>query len=343
MSQFFGLFLLIILINFIFFIKIDYISNKLQIFDRPSKIKNHKKIVPPIGGVLLFINIIITLFYISFLNFNILETFFYIYGYKQLIVFGLTLTIIFFTGLYDDKYNLSANQKLFALIPSIFFLIYIDDGLQISMISISIYDFQINLNKSASIFSLICFLTYLNCINMFDGINLQTSIFSITIILLIQFYVGSYSPILIVILIFFIIFSIFNFQSKVFIGDSGTLIVGFIIGYILIKLHNYEQIHSDVIFSFTIIPFLDMFRLIIKRLITGKHPFNGDTNHIHHRLIKKTNYYNAILIIFITFFIPILINIIFGFKYNFILIILSILVYFFLLLTTSDKKNNTQN
>lgn len=343
MNQFFGLYFLIILINFIYFFKIDYISNKLQIFDRPSKIKNHKKIVPPIGGVLLFINIIISLFYISFLNFNILGTFFYIYGYKQLIVFSLTLTIIFCVGLYDDKYNLSANQKLFVLIPSIFFLIYIDDGLQISMISISIFDFQINLNKSASIFSLICFLTYLNCINMFDGINLQTSIFSTIIILLIQFYVGSYSPILIIILIFFIIFSIFNFQSKVFIGDSGTLIIGFIIGYILIKLHNYEKIHSDVIFSFTIIPFLDMFRLIIKRLISGKHPFNGDTNHIHHRLIKKTSYYKAILIIFITFFVPILINIIFGFKYNFLLIILSILVYFLLLLSTSDKKNNTQN
>ena len=343
MSQFLILYLLIILINFIYFLKMNYISNKLQIFDRPSKIKNHKKIVPPIGGILLFINIIISLFYISFFNFEILEIFFYIYGYKQLIVFGLILTIIFFIGLYDDKYNLSANQKFLALIPSIFFLIYIDDGLQIRTISISILDIQINLNKSASIFSLICFLTYLNCINMFDGINLQTSLFSTTIILLLQIYVGSYSPILIIILIFFFIFSIFNFQNKVFIGDSGTLIVGFIIGYILIKLHNYEKIHSDIIFSFTIIPFLDMFRLIIKRLINGKNPFNGDTNHIHHRLIKKTNYYITILVIFIIFFVPILINVIFGFKYNFILIILSILVYFFLLLTTSDKKNNTQN
>lgn len=335
-----SLYIIILIVNLFFFKNLNYISKKINIYDKPSSIKVHKKAVPPIGGIFLFINIIVSLTYISCVDFKILETYFYIYGHKQFIVFILTVTVVFFIGLFDDKYNLSANQKLLFLIPIILFIIFIDDGLKISKISLSFIDFQFDLNRTATIFSLICFLTYLNCINMFDGINLQTSLFAITLILSIQFYFNIFSPLLIVIILFLIFFSIYNYQNKIFIGDSGTLLIAFLIAYIFIKMHNYEKINSDIIFSFTILPFIDMVRLIFKRLIKGKNPFNGDRDHIHHRLLKKRNMKDVIIIIFLSYGFPIFLNILTEFKYNLTIIILSILVYIFLLLNSSDKKNN---
>ena len=68
-----------------------------------------------------------------------------------------------------------------------------------------------------------------------------------------------------IILIFvLIIFLVFNFQNKIFLGDSGTHILAFIISYVIIKSHNIEQSFSpEEIFIILSIPGLDMFRLFL--------------------------------------------------------------------------------
>ena len=77
-------------------------------------------------------------------------------------------------------------------------------------------------------------MVFLNAFNMFDGINLQSSIYSITILLSILFF---YSNLLIVkiILISILRYSYLNFKNKAFLGDSGSLLLAFLIGYFFIK------------------------------------------------------------------------------------------------------------
>ena len=115
--------------------------------------------------------------------------------------------------------------------------------------------------------------------------------------------------------------------------------LAYVFGYVLIKSHNILEIKSDIIFSFTIFHVLDMLRLMSKRLINDKHPFIGDNDHIHHRLLRKTNLKNAVLIIFFSIITPIILNILTNFSYNIYLIIVSILIYTLLIVNTGDKKN----
>ena len=89
-------------------------------------------------------------------------------------MFGLLAFYLY--GLYDDKYNLSANAKLIIPIVIILFILYLDNDLLIK----NIYFFpfsnhSIELKSFSLIFTVLCFLLFVNALNMFDGINLQAS------------------------------------------------------------------------------------------------------------------------------------------------------------------------
>ena len=88
---------------------------------------------------------------------------------------------------------------------------------------------------------------------MFDGINLQSSMYSILIFICIYLI---YSDLFFIklLIISLIGFSYLNYKNKSFLGDSGTLLLGFVISYIFIKLYNYEFInYADEIVIFMII------------------------------------------------------------------------------------------
>ena len=72
-----------------------------------------------------------------------------------------------------------------------------------------------------------------------------------------------------------------------FLGDSGTYTLAFIISYIIIKSHNIEEIYPEEIFIILSLPGLDMLRLFILRIFKGKNPFHSDRNHIHHLILKN--------------------------------------------------------
>ena len=83
-----------------------------------------------------------------------------------------------------------------------------------------------------------------------------------------------------------VIFLFFNFQNKVFLGDS-VLLLGFILSCIFIKFHNEQYIYADQIVLLMIIPGIDMLRVAINRVIKKQHPFKADQSHLHHLILKK--------------------------------------------------------
>ena len=98
---------------------------------------------------------------------------------------------------------------------------------------------------------------------------------------------------LITILIPIIIFLCFNFSflglPKLFLGDSGSLLLGFIISFILIYLANQKSIHP-ILLAWSIAIFVYEFLSInIIRLKNRQNPFKAGTDHLHHRLFEKTN------------------------------------------------------
>ena len=121
---------------------------------------------------------------------------------------------------------------------------------------------------------------------MFDGINLQAISYSLFIFLILTFFFVN-SFILKILIINLVTFSYLNLKNKSFLGDSGSLLLGFLISYFFIKLYNFNYFnYADQITLFMLIPGLDLIRLFISKF-TEKNPLSPDRNHLHHLLLSN--------------------------------------------------------
>ena len=269
--------------------------NFINLNDRPDVVRKfHKNEIPLFGGILITYNLIFFVILDYFLNLNLLQE---SSGKREYLTFFIGILFFFCIGIFDDKYNLSANKKLFINFFILLFLILIDDNLVIKQLTFSFLENPIYLNNFSHLFTILCILLFINAINMFDGINLQTGVYCITIFSIFLF--KDIYILLSIILIFTLIFFLFyNFFNKTFLGDSGTNVLAFLISYILIKSYNINQeFTADEIFIILSFPGLDMFRLFMIRILKGKNPFKPDRNHIHHLIQKKFNIFQTFLII----------------------------------------------
>ena len=259
--------------------------------------------MPLAGGIILIINILL-----YFIIANIDEQYFsseiFFNDIFELYILFLTSIVIFSIGLFDDKFNLSPNYKFLFLFIVIFVALSFDDSLIITTIKISFFDKVINLDELSLLFTCFCFLIFLNAFNMFDGINLQASFYSIIILAFITVMYAN-SLFIKILLIFLICYSFLNYKNKSFLGDNGSLLVAFLIGYIFIKLYNNEKIlFVDEVFVYMMIPGLDLIRLVFKRIINKKNPLRGDRNHLHHLISAKLNLFKSTIITQLLIFLP---------------------------------------
>ena len=328
-------------LNLYLFLNLKKIARRVNIFDIPNERKIHKNKVPLLGGFFLFLNIVF-LFLFDFLFIKKIFYFeFHLYDNKLVFIFLVTILIIFILGLLDDKYDISYEKKLIVLVSILFLNISIDEALKIDNLNFSFFDYELILYSQATIFSILCFLIYLNSVNMFDGINLQTSLsFLVIYIFFILNNINFYFSLCIILYLLF--FSFKNSKGKVFMGDSGSLLISYVTAFLIVKNYNilsensFE--YSDYAISFMVLPVLDLSRQFVSRIIKGQNPFYPDKNHLHHRLYKKYHYKKSILIILLLFSFPIVGNFIFNFKFNFYLIVLSVIIYFNLIYITSNRK-----
>ncbi len=300
--------LLVILVNLFFAIKFDKLLFFHYILDKPDKKRKfHLKVTPLAGGIILIINLLIYFITISF-NKEILLNEVFFNNRFELYIFMTSAFVIFFIGIFDDKYNLTPNYKFLLLFIIISITLIFDQNLLISSINFSFYEETINIRKFSLFFSLFCFLVFLNAFNMFDGINLQASFYSIIIFSFILFcFDNSYlSKILLIYLIFY---SYLNYKNKSFLGDGGSLLISFLISYMFIKLYNTAQIrYTDEIFIFMMVPGLDLIRVFFKRILNHKNPLKPDRTHLHHLLSSKFTHFKSLIIIQIIIIVPILLS-----------------------------------
>jgi len=289
--------MLIILFNLIIFLNIDFIIKKYGVYDYPDKIRKiHKKKTSLSGGLIIFLNILVIILCYSFQGsqFENLIKYFFNNNIIYLFLFLFHLTVIFLFGFFDDKFNISARKKIIFLLIFIFFLISLDSSLVISKINFSFSSDVFYLKEFKIFFTILCFLLFINAFNMFDGINLQSGLYSIYIFII--FFYFSENFLFLIILIPLVTFLYFNFKNKIFLGNSGSYLIGFLISYFTIKMfNNFNNIFSDEIFLLMLMPGFDMLRLFIFRLLNKKNPFVSDSNHFHHLLYSNYNFTYAII------------------------------------------------
>jgi UDP-GlcNAc:undecaprenyl-phosphate GlcNAc-1-phosphate transferase len=319
------LLLVVISLNFFLFYKYKIISN---IFNLVDHIKNNRKINKNkgvlVGGIFFFINIFLFFVVDFFYNLEIFNL-----KNHELFYFFLTFLFLFILGVYDDKYDLSPFIKLFFLFFIFYFLVTFDNSIRITELRFNIISRTINLELFSKFLTIFFLLMFLNAFNMFDGINLQCGIYSFLVILFFLLFIGKLE-IYYFILLFLIFFLYWNYKSNVFLGNSGSLLLPFIISYYFIKLYNNKNIiFVEEIYIYMCIPGLDMFRLFVIRILKKKNPFRGDLLHIHHLILKKDGYFYSLLLIQFLVFLTIISGYLISFQFA---IFISLFVYLGLLL-----------
>jgi UDP-GlcNAc:undecaprenyl-phosphate GlcNAc-1-phosphate transferase len=298
--------LLILFFNLILLIFSKKISKVYNLFDIPDfKRKIHKYPTPLLGGLFIILNLFLIIFLDNFF-FKIFSNNFF-QSNQNVILFLLSCLSFYTIGYFDDKYNLSANIKLLLMIIIILVVMFFDDNLLLKNISLTFLKDKIYLKKYSYFVTLLCFLLFINAFNMLDGINGQSASYAIYIFLILIFSkVLFFFSLFIIIILFF--FLILNFRNKSYLGDSGSLLIGYLISYIFIKNYNLnlsQNFFADEIFLIMSIPGYELLRLTFKRIIHKQHPFKGDKSHMHHLLInKKFNTHKAYVLIQLLMIFP---------------------------------------
>ncbi|RXP61858.1 undecaprenyl/decaprenyl-phosphate alpha-N-acetylglucosaminyl 1-phosphate transferase [Lutibacter sp. HS1-25] len=293
----------IILISFflVYFIipKVIWINQYRNLMDDPDYRSSHKRSTPTMAGFSFFISLPIVLFFISNWDQDLI-------GVNYL----ASITIMFAIGLKDDLARSTPSAKIAGEVIAIFFILF-NTNMHISSLEgfLNIYEIPKFL---ANILIVLTILTVINAYNLIDGIDGLAASIGVTIFsiyALIFYVIGLYfyfllSLSLIGMLIAFLRYNISN-SDKIFMGDTGSLIVGFSIGFLTLKFLSMNPLEFNhftflpenkiiIVVAILCIPLFDTFRVIVIRLLQKKSPFYPDRNHMHHVLIDNGfSHFNA--------------------------------------------------
>ena len=319
-----SLLILFIVTNFVIFYLVSKFSYNLNLVDKPNNRKLHLIPTAYTGGLALSL---IYIFSIYFFDFN---------DEKLNMILSISI-LISVVGLIDDKYNLNFGGKLSLQIIPIIYLITLQN---FSLNSLGDYNFiKLDLNSLSIPFTLLSVIFLINATNYFDGMDgtLSLSIISTLSILYFLIFDENIKLYLIIIFIPICIFTFFNFSilslPKLFLGDSGSLLLGFIISFTLIYLANMELVHPILLaWSIAIIVYeflaINLIRLKYKRNI-----FKPGLDHLHHLLFKiyKSIFLVNLIIILINISLFIIGFLFFTYVHPIVsLILFSILFFIFL-------------
>ena len=327
---------------FIFYFINNYIRNvnflpnyKGQKHQKFSGLKN----IPLSGGVFLTFSSIIL---------------FFSYNY----VFSLFLLSIFGIGFISDI-NFLSSPKLRLLIQSIliiFFVLILD--IKIHQTKLILLDTLLENIYFKYFFSVFCLLILINGSNFIDGLNglMLGYFFSIIFIIFnldLHNYLGIENNLMINLMIILIYLFILNINAKLFMGDSGSYVLGLICGFFLIKIYEINQEISPYFIVLLLwYPCFENLFSIIRKFILKRSPINADNNHFHQLVFfyirkkissKKLNPNNisSYLIILYNFFIFVIgSNDPANTQLQIILVICSIFIYlliYFKLFTFKNK------
>ena len=261
-------------------------SKSVNLLDQPDKRKIHSISTPSMGGIAIFFGLIMALLFSIPLE-NLAKEKYFIGG----------SLMIFLLGVRDDISDLQVQHKLVVQMLSSVMVVFLA-GVKIEGLNglFGITNFPWYYDE---IFTLFVLVVMTNAFNLIDGIDgLAGTIGLIISVSFCGFFLvsGEYFNATIALAMggSVLAFLMYNWHpSKVFMGDAGSMVLGFYLTVLLIKfLQIPNEIPSQVVspvafvFSLFILPVYDTLRVFIIRLSSGKNPFSPDQNHIHHVLLK---------------------------------------------------------
>ena len=266
-----------------------------HLVDEPSEArKKHTTSIPTIGGVIIFSAFIFSSFlWLPVRDPSVIE------GLSQLMFLMASLILLFFVGVKDDIIGMSPMKKLIAHVM-VGFILVVMGGIKITSFH-GLLGLEVNLPDYASILlSIFIYIVIVNSINLIDGVDGLAA--GVGLIATIAFglwfsHLGDKHWALISFSLSGALlgFLVFNFNpARIFMGDSGSLIIGAVISVLAIQLiesstlqlpSGFQDVSTPVLaMSILAYPLVDTLRVFIIRTAKGKSPLSADRSHIHHRL-----------------------------------------------------------
>lgn len=316
-------FILSLLLSLIVLPNILFVSHKKHLFDEPNARKVHKTPVPRLGG-LSFMPVIM------FSMFTVLGIFISIYSRDalapgvlcEILLLAAGMILLYLTGEVDDLVGLSYRYKFVVQIISACLIIASGSWIQSFAGLFGIYAVPAWIGMPVTVFVIVFITNSLNLIDGIDGLASGLTIISLITIFFLLLFAGGGTlmhPLLAVVTLgcvlpfwFYNVFGNEKHGNKLFMGDTGSLTLGYLLSFFVIYLgHNAEDpIAAEpmiIALSSLIVPMFDVVRVSMHRIRKGRNPFLPDRNHVHHKLIRagmrKTRYVLITILFMDIFFI----------------------------------------
>lgn len=261
-----------------------------KLMDVPGRRKIHKQVTPSLGGIGIFTGLVVAL--LIWLPFEVFQQFKFIF---------VGILILFVMGLRDDIVPLKPLYKLIGQLIAAAMIVNVT-GIRLDSFYglFGVYELHPFLSQALSIFTIIVITNSFNLIDGLDGLAGTIATIALTTFGVWFYLIGDeWSSLLALTLTGAIIsFLIFNWEpSKIFMGDTGALAIGFVFAVMAIKfIGSNHTLPTDNPFKFNasittgisivIIPLFDTLRIFILRISKGQSPFAPDKNHMHHALMR---------------------------------------------------------
>jgi UDP-GlcNAc:undecaprenyl-phosphate/decaprenyl-phosphate GlcNAc-1-phosphate transferase len=265
------------------------IAEKKKLYDIPDERKLHTRLIASLGGIAIFGGFIVA----ALLSIQGQ------YNYEFQYFFAAAI-VIFFLGLKDDLMILSATKKFIGQIIAASILIHLG-GIRLDSMY-GLFGFEQVSEGFGLALSYLTIIVVINSFNLIDGVDGLAASLGILSMLIFGSYFFAVNMQAYALLSFsmagaLIAFMIFNnHPAKIFMGDSGSLMIGLVNAILVIKFINVAHDPSVAIpitssvaigFAILIVPLLDTLRVFSVRIINGKSPFTPDRNHVHHLLLER--------------------------------------------------------
>lgn len=265
------MFLVVVLVTMLYIAVIRRYARIFGLIDVPNERSIHHEPIARGAGIAFFLALVTII------------PFFYMEVLGNHSWFILAVFLIFVTGVYDDIHTTTPKFKFLIIFISTTLLSF--DGIIIDALG-RFFTIDISLSWFALAFTIFVVSGFTNALNLADGLDGLAASLSI-VILTTFFYIGyqhedSFMMLLsgafVATLIAFLLYN--WYPASIFMGDSGSLMLGFIIS--VLGIHSLTYIPPVAILYLGAVPILDTLIVMIRRKRAGHSFFSADTCHMHH-------------------------------------------------------------
>lgn len=283
-------FLIAFFMSYSSFPAIFNVAEAKHLMDEPNDRSIHSVKTPTLGGISIYLSLVLVITTTG----AMLDT-------KILLLLLGGLTILFFLGLKDDLLILSPKKKLFGQFLAAGLLIVFTDTRILGfsgLFGITILPYWISVG-----FTLFVYLLLINAYNLIDGVDglagslalFASAAFAFVFVKTRDISMATIAVGLIGALLPFLRLN-FSKKRKIFMGDTGSMIIGFLMAFFIVRFIGYSQSHVDsqfhnsgpaLAFAIVFFPLIDTLRIFVIRIVVHKKsPFAADKNHLHHRFLE---------------------------------------------------------